>query len=416
MPLNILILSHFAGSPTHGMVIRNFLLAREWVRQGHTVTILSSDFSHYRAVQPTHKGWKKVEYIEGIKFIWVRGLRYKASSSFGRVLAMAWFTAQCYIQQFFNNGKYNAVIASSPHPFVIYPAASIARRHNAYLIYDIRDLWPLTPIHLGGHSPGHPFIRALQHAEDFACRHADLVIAVQENAEEYLQQHGLEDGRFLHIANGYSCVDRPPEPLPDQVTNILTKARRSGAFLVGYCGTLGTANAMALLIEALAHSDKRLHVAILGDGPDKAMLKEIALAHGVVDRAHFFNAIPKAAVSSFLEQVDATYVGGLPSPLYKYGTSLTKINDYLLACKPVIYGLGDPQNVVRISGAGIEYAPGSLESLIKALDQMVNLSQKQRNEMGESGRAWLKENRQMSVLSASVITKVQQIGKRTNVK
>ncbi|MCR2730922.1 glycosyltransferase WbuB, partial [Salmonella enterica] len=74
-----------------------------------------------------------------------------------------------------------------PHPFAIYPAARLARRYGARLIYDIRDLWPLTPILLGNYSQRHPFIRLLQAAEDYACRHADLVTAVPRNAEAYLR-------------------------------------------------------------------------------------------------------------------------------------------------------------------------------------------------------------------------------------
>lgn len=413
----ILIVSHFAGSPAHGMVIRNFLLAREWVRQGHSVTILASDFSHYRAVQPNHKSWKKIEYIEGVRYIWVKGLKYKASSSFGRVFSMAWFTVQCYLHSLHDSQEYDVVIASSPHPFVIYPATSIAKRHSAYLVYDIRDLWPLTPIHLGGHSPKHPFIRAMQHAEDYACRHADLIIAVQKNAEEYLQCHGLEAGRFLHVANGYSSEKSPPQPLPPDIADTLETVRSSGAFVIGYCGALGTANAMHLVVEALAAcTNTRLHLAILGDGPDKAMLKASVQAHGIADRVHFFDPIARAAVNNFLEQVDAAYIGGHSSPLYKYGSSLTKLNDYFAARKPVIYGLGDPQNPISVSGAGIEYEPGSVAGLVRALDQMASLPPQQRVEMGEKGLAWLRENREMSIIAASVLTKLQQINKRISVK
>ncbi|WP_245220161.1 glycosyltransferase family 4 protein [Pusillimonas caeni] len=398
------------------MVIRNFLLAREWVRQGHSVTIVASDFSHYRALQPEHSRWQTTEYIEGVRFIWLRGLRYKASSSIGRVFAMAWFTTQCYCHRLFDRDLYDVIIASSPHPFVIYPAAFLAKLQKAYLIYDIRDLWPLTPMHLGGHSTKHPFMRALQHAEDYACRYADLVIAVQDNVEEYLIEHGLEKRRYLHVPNGYSEDNTPAQPLPERIIEALKIARREKAFIVGYCGTLGTANAMSLIIEALGHVDPRIYIAIVGEGPDKTKLKKMAHDLGVAERALFFDAIPKAAVSSFLKEVDATYVGGHSSPLYRYGASLTKLNDYLMARKPVIYGLGDPNNVVRVCGAGIEYIPGSVCSLVEALNKMLSLSDEQRDIMGEKGQAWLKANRQMSVIAARVLMKLRHLGKRTIVK
>lgn len=412
MKKRILIVSHFAGSPQHGMVLRNFMIGREWVRQGHQVTILASGFSHYRATQPSTQGWSTVEEIEGVRFIWMKGFRYHATSATGRVLAMGWFSAQCYLRGITDRTPFDIVVASSPHPFVIYPAARIARKNDAYLVYDIRDLWPLTPIHLGGHSPRHPFIRALQHAEDFACTHADLVIAVQPNAEMYLRGRGLEGGRFLTVANGYSSEDSPPASLRSDYADQLIKLKDQGFFLLGYCGTLGTANAMHLLIQALARADNRVHTAIVGDGPDKSSLKALAIELGIADRVHMLDSIPKTQVPSFLALMDAAYVGGHPSPLYKYGTGLTKLNDYQAAAKPIIYGLGDPKNAVRESGGGIEYIPGSIEDLTLAINQLAHTSPEELTTMGLKGKRWMEDNRQLASISAEVLTKLDQLEPR----
>ena len=50
--LNILLINHYAGTPSLGMEYRPYYLAREWVRAGHRVTVVAANFSHVRTHQP----------------------------------------------------------------------------------------------------------------------------------------------------------------------------------------------------------------------------------------------------------------------------------------------------------------------------------------------------------------------------
>ena len=58
------------------------------------------------------------------------------------------------------------VIAASTYPMDIWPARRIAKRAKAKLVYEVHDLWPLSPMELGGMSRWHPFIMWVQMAED----------------------------------------------------------------------------------------------------------------------------------------------------------------------------------------------------------------------------------------------------------
>ncbi|MGL4692106.1 MAG: hypothetical protein ACRCWE_08290, partial [Stenotrophomonas maltophilia] len=83
--MNILIVSHFAGSQEHGMVFRNYAMAREWVLQGHRVTIVACAYSHFRQKQPVMRSRVQEEMLDGIRYVWVWGPRYSQASSLGRV-------------------------------------------------------------------------------------------------------------------------------------------------------------------------------------------------------------------------------------------------------------------------------------------------------------------------------------------
>jgi len=58
----------------------------------------------------------------------------------------------------------------------IWVARRLARRAGAKLVYEVHDLWPLSPIELSGMPRWHPFIVLCQAAEDAGYRDADVVV------------------------------------------------------------------------------------------------------------------------------------------------------------------------------------------------------------------------------------------------
>src|SRR4051812_17527464 len=93
--MNILLINHYAGSPHHGMEYRHYYLAREWVRLGHEVAIVSGSFSHLRTRQPAVNGPYSTDTIDGIRYVWLRTPRY-AGNGLARVASMAAFVARLF--------------------------------------------------------------------------------------------------------------------------------------------------------------------------------------------------------------------------------------------------------------------------------------------------------------------------------
>ncbi|PWF22175.1 glycosyltransferase family 4 protein [Corticimicrobacter populi] len=409
MKKHIVIVSPFAGSPRHGMVLRNYMMAREWVKQGCRVTIVASAYSHYRASQPDMKGRVLEETIDGIEYRWLWGPKYGGASNMGRVWGMLAFTLHCFFELWKWRGV-DVVVCSSPHPFSVYPGYFLAKRCGAFFVYDIRDLWPLTPIMLGGYRKNHPFILLMQAAEDFACRKADLVIAVQAYAHQYLKGRGLPEDRFLPVYNGFGSDETVEKPLPDNFLSVIGKIRDKGGIIIGYTGSLGRANAMDVLIDALEYLPENINICIVGSGADKENLEERAACFG--ERVIFFDPIHKSQVASFLKLIDIAYVGGHCSPLYKYGASLTKLNDYMMAEKPVLYGLDDPGNAVQMSGSGLLYKPGSSQDLARAARELVGMSLEERSQLGKKGKSWVCKNRDMWKMAKNILLRLEDLGKR----
>lgn len=85
----------------------------------------------------------------------------------------------------------------------------------------------------GGLSERHPFTRAMQHAEDYYCRHADLVISVLPNAIEHLAARGLTLDWYAVASNGVGAMtDRKSQVPPESHLAVLQNARAAGRFVV----------------------------------------------------------------------------------------------------------------------------------------------------------------------------------------
>ncbi len=412
-PLNILILSQHAGGEKYGMVYRNFAFAKQWVAMGHRVTIMAASYSHTRHTQPDSQERFNQEEIDGVNFIWCRGNRYPASSQIGRVLAMFLFTLQTWFSSSVtgpkskrtnrktNDGQcnYDIVIASGPSPFCIFPAYRIAKKHRAKLVFEVRDLWPKALIELGGVSKYHPFIRLMQYAEDFACKKADQVMSVSANSRDYLTRRGMSDDKFCCIPNGTLITSGPGKPLPEKHQKTLRVLKQNYPRIIGYCGAVGLANGLHILLEALKHSDSRIGIAIMGQGEYLEQLAEQIKRLHLEQQVVLLPAVKRDQVADFLRQVDIAYLGLLQSGTFTSGVSPTKLADYLNAEKPLLYAIGDDNNAVSQSGCGIECQPGNYQDIATAISRLSSQSDDELKQQGIAGKLWMKENLDLEKLA-----------------
>lgn len=402
--MRFLILSHHAGSPHHGMVFRNYAWAQSLKSLGHDVTIIASAFSHVRTHQPEIQGWWQTEMIDGVRYIWIKNIAYEQADRFKRLASMAlfFFSIYFYMRRILrlDGKKFDVVVASSPHPFVVYPAHKIAKRMGAKFIFDIRDLWPLSLIELGDIKPSHPFIRMVQHAEDYACRHCDIVTAVPHNCENYLKSRGLTDGKFMAFSNGFSEQDlqenSASSPLPDTHKKILDMQTQQDKVLVGYAGALGVANGLQYLVQAIAACDEntknKIACILIGKGEYTEKLQLLIREKNLQSHVFILPPIDKGMIPDFLKKIDICYLGLEDKPLFRMGVSPTKLTDYMLAKKPVLYAVNDEHNPIINSGGGSVAAAGDIQSIATSLHTLVKMDKNTRLKMGHNGYDWLMEN------------------------
>ncbi len=408
--MKILYINHYAGGPAYGMEYRPYYLAREWVRAGHDVTIVAASHSHVRSKQPTTSGRYTHECVDGVNFVWCKTPAYEGNGV-PRVVNIATFLHRLGQWPQWLGGKPDVVIASSTYPADIYPARKLARRHGATLVWEVHDLWPLSPIELGGMSRFHPFILWMQHAENTACRHANIVISMLPKAEAHLQQHGMLAEKFLHIPNGIDPAEWVGEdfaPLPPAHTEAIQAARNRGHLLVAYAGAHGIANALDSMLDAAALTrNSPITWLLVGSGPEKSRLEQRVQSENL-GNVLMLNAVPKAAIPPLLSAMDVLYIGLQSQPLFRFGISPNKLMDYMMAARPVICAIDAGNDPVRDADCGMTIKPEDPAALADAVNQMCKLPATERERMGQAGRVFVEAHHVYPTLAQRFIRAIER--------
>lgn len=401
--MNILYINHYAGSNRHGMEFRPYFMAKRWAEDGNNVTIAASSYSHLRTKNPEMQGKKTMEQmLDGVRYFWINGSEYQGNGV-GRIKNMLAFLRGLYKYggELAAQGKPDVVIASSTYPLDIYPARRLAKKYGAMLIYEVHDLWPLSPIELGGMSPHHPYIMMMQAAEDYCYKYSDYVVSLLPNAQEHMMEHGLKPEKFICIPNGIVKSDwEQPMASPPVYYDKLKQYHEDGYFLIGYTGAHGIANALGSFVEAgQLLRDQKIKLLLIGPGPERERLAQKVIELKLGDVVELLEPVKRGQMPELLSQMDALYVGLQRQPLFRFGVSPNKLMDYMMAAKPVIFAIDAGNDMVAEADCGISIEPEDSAAIAQAAKKLSMLPKEELQKMGERGREYILHNNEYDVLS-----------------
>lgn len=400
--MNILLINHYAGSKEYGMEYRAYYLAKEWVRKGHQVAIVAATFSHLRLKNPIMQKDYQSETVEGIKYFWMKTPAYNGSLK--RILNMGTFVYKLYkyAKSLFNEIHPDLVIAASCYPLDNYPAYKIAKMSGAKYTYEVRDIWPLSPKLIGGYSDNHPFIWVMQKAEDYAYKHVDKVVSLLWNAEGHMLEHGLAQGKFVCVPNGYYPEEWTAEkfalPLPEEHQKVFDNLK--GEIIVGFAGGFAASGNVITLVKSAVELKKRtdIHFVLVGKGPELSSYEKVIKEEGL-NNITILPAVPKNLIPAINKHFDIAHLGGLHSELHKYGTSYNKMTDYMLCSLPIVQSVDEPGSVVERVGCGIRVEAENVKAVADAIVKLADMTAEERAEMGRKGKEYVEKNLPWSKLA-----------------
>lgn len=393
------IVNQYATIPSNGATCRHFMLARELVASGIAVTLFAGSGHHLHHVVPTHTGVFNSKIIDGVRVVWIKTPVAAQGDRPRRFLAWILFSLRlCFMARYIDTPT--TILHSSPSLLPFLASRFLSRRYQAHLLFEFRDVWPMTLSLLGGKSRFHPLIILHGWIERFAVRSADRVLATMEFGWKRVVELAQPKEKFVWIPNGYNEPSGAASTfiLPDTICRAFDRPERK----LVYLGSIGMANALDLLIDAASlMSDEPVHFYIVGKGAKKDHLRKRVQVLGL-ENVTFLEPVSKTLAPQIMVLADALLISWHDSPLYAYGISPNKLPEYFSSGRPIVQAFSGAGDLVERARAGFTVPAGDATAFAQALSHICTMDEDGLRALGANGRRFARENLDWVVIAASL--------------
>jgi glycosyltransferase involved in cell wall biosynthesis len=402
--MNIWYLQHYAKEPPHGHSGRPNFLATVLTERGHRVLVVAASDHHLREAPVPAPQIGRLLEVGGSRFVFLPARAYRGNGLRRTLNMLDYARGLDRLRTLVDQGaieRPDVVIASSAH-LLLYPRAlRLARRLDAAIVFEVRDLWPLSLVEIAGVHPWHPMVRIMERIERRAYRTADAVVSLLPNALPHMEERGLDASRFHWIPNGVWAAEweEAEPPLPREHREAFEAVRASGKLAVVYTGSHGPPNALGQVLDLIEvpAGGRPYHFLLIGEGIQKIPLRERAQREGI-DFVTFLPQVSKAEARAAIRAADVCFIGWQDRPIYRYGTSANKLFEYMMAGRPILHAISQEDDPVQRAGAGITVPACAPADLDQGLRRFAAMDPGEREGMGQSGRKYVLEHYEWSVL------------------
>ncbi len=414
--MRILFFSHYFPPERNAPASRTFAHCREWAAAGHAVTVVTCAPHHPRGVlYPGHRNaLRQIEYVDGIRVVRCLTLpaanegTWKRSASFLFYLVSAVCCAML-------EERPDIVIATSPQFFCGWAGVVAGTLRRRPVLIEIRDLWPESIAAVGA-LHARLVLKVLEALERWMYRAASHIVTLGDGYRDGLIQRGVAAERISVVMNGVDGDLFVPAEPDQQLADRLGVA---GRFCITYCGTIGLAHGLEVVLRAarllLERGRSDIVFLLVGDGARLDALRGEAARAGL-DNVVFAGAFDRSAIPAVLSVSDACLVH-----LRKAGTFSTvmpsKIFESAAMERPIILGVqGFARDFIARAGCGICVEPENEEELVAAALRLAD-DAGLRNRLGAAGRAYVTERFDRTRLAERYLGIIERVvdgaGRRT---
>jgi glycosyltransferase involved in cell wall biosynthesis len=369
--MHILFLTDNFPPEVNAPASRTFEHAREWVRLGHRVTVITCapNFPSGRVFEGYHNRLWQRETMDGIDVVRVWTYITANDGVLRRTLDYMSFMVSA-IPASLTIGKVDIIVGTSPQLFTACAAMIASTLKRRPYVFELRDLWPES-IRAVGAMKNDRVLNGLEKVELFLYRRAAHIVCVTHSFVDNLVSRGIARDKINVVTNGADLSRFKPQPRDEYLAQSLGLKDK---FVVGYVGTHGMAHALATLLDAAEAlkglpAARHIRILLLGDGSEKTALKADAQKRHL-DNVLFLDSVPRSEVSRYWSLLDLSIIHLRKTPLFE-SVIPSKLFECMAMGIPVVHGVvGESAGIVVSEGVGIPFEPEDANALVERIMQL----------------------------------------------
>ena len=351
---------------------RTFEHTREWVKRGHSVTVITCapNFPEGKVFNGYKNKWLLREKIEGIKVWRVKTYISANEGFFRRAIDFLSFMITSFFFGLFTRNV-DLVIGTSPQFFTVVSAWALAKLKRVPFVFELRDIWPASITAVG--AMGNTWIiSVLESLEMFFYRQAELIITVTNSFKAELESRGVSADKIKVVLNG---VDMSLyKPLAKKDEDFSRKYELDNKFVAGYVGTHGMAHALDSILDAaeLMKSDDSIRIIFAGGGAERSRIENLIRVRGLQNIV-MIPRQPKTNMRKVWSLCDISLVSLKNTPLFSKVIP-SKIFESMAMKLPIVIMVptGEATQIIQLEKIGLTVPPENPSKLADAILRIKN--------------------------------------------
>lgn len=384
--MRILYLSQYFPPEAGATQTRAYEMASNWVRLGHSVTMIAEIPNHPSGIIPSeyrHRLYEKAK-LDGIDVlrVWVKASPVKNFPN-RMLFYLTFMTSATLAGLILARGQYDLLYASSPPLFVGAAALAIKKLRRIPFVFEVRDLWPESAVALGELNNRTALVWATR-LEEACYRQAGRIVVVTSGIQQRLLNRGISPEKLILIPNGANTDLFRFDSTERQRKR--AELKLGDAFVAIYAGIHGVAQGLETIVEAarILQDKAGIHFLLVGDGPKKNEIAHLVGQYGL-NNLTLLPEQPRDAIPAFISAADVALIPLRNLELFKSALP-SKMFDAWACQRPVLLSVeGEARQIMDRAGGGVFVPPEDPQALAQTILEMRDTPDV-RKKMGLAGR------------------------------